>query len=218
MSNAIPRLFSKNEIDEAIDFIAEDAAKSRIISMDIDSESASEVDDADKLRIIRHIFRSSYGINAPLIANYLTVQNTFMDKYIDNITKYLDYTGHSSYVMTINPSPITVMVLNNRAKNGKLQNPLSYWNPNTEWDLEATSTDCDRNLLSPINGFIQLYLYIDKVTSIDFITDILERPSDRNRLIQRIKSEVSTPLNLKLLPRKDFKPLLNTIDAIHKYF
>ena len=211
-----PRLFYKNEIGEAIHFLALESIRDNSFAlMDVENEV---IDDNKKIEIAEHIYTMTYGINAPLMANYLLVQNFFIEKYQDDILKYLNYSGHKSSIITIVPCSITAMVLGYRVKTGSIKLPLTYWDSNKEWNLHEVFEDSNKNLTNPINGFVKIILRIENVHSIDFIRNALANKDDIDRMTSMISSEGSATLNITILPRSEYTCVLNLIDNIYKYF
>ena len=151
-----------------------------------------------------------YGINIPMMANYLKVQNIFISKVSDNLLKYMQLVGLQGEFISWTPAAYTVPILLDLARKGK-DSKLKNFDPSMIWDPVHLD---DPELTSPLNSFYHCNLVLKNIKNRSFLKCLY-----RHGIISK-KEYNSNPdtLMLKLLPDNNFNKIMSIQKAIFKFY
>ena len=230
-------LYTDETRDEALEYLAQDminkigGSNPSIVIID-GREDEDEYDEDDEPSadiqnlsmemihdIVYNILLKSYGVNIPLMANYLLVQETFHKKYFSHILKYLELCGVESYYTIIRPSTFIPFILAHKMNEKDFQ-PISRWDPLTRWDNFAYNpSKLGTNLSNPINAFDSIVLTINNLNNDKFIRSIYKYNSNVYEDIKQARMN-GKPIqsHIRLLPACDYSGISSFINSIHEFF
>lgn len=221
-------LYEKSDTDEARYFLADKMAKDVKTKKDSgigiirEGEFGPEqvpLSDAPQeyiRAIFENIVATAYGVNIALMANYTKVEDIFFEKYQPSILRYFYFCGVKAKFTTIYKGSISAKLLAYRSQNDKNFVPLSLWNPTQEWKSMKYTDNCNINIMNPINTCAETVLEIDGDIPYKFIEELSAR--DIEGYFTESNPGVYNHINIKVLPSKTYKPIINLTRLIHKYF
>lgn len=206
-------LFTEDDKDNAIDYLARNMMNSGIITV----SDSDNINSPELLMLCRRLIKSMYGVNTIRMANFHRVQEVFKEKYLDSLYKYLYYCNIDTKIIDIDMPYIMHKILMFKSQEEGFRQ-LIYFDPNIEWDLSYT-TDIDRNLINPLNSLHRVFIELRNLSQYDFIREISQKFFDNKFDVddwQRRNKMVN--LDLMLLPCDNFNVIHELTKSIHKYF
>lgn len=202
-------LFKPDEYEEANKYLADkyfglhSIFKTFIASMTMTGTS----DLNDPYKLVQEIFRRTYGINSPQIANFIILQDFVTETLADTLLNYMKNVGVNMSIMNFVPSSISIPMM---FKTGN----LSPWDPNKKWNLFDEDTSELDHIYNPLNRFLHTHLILENTNNLSFLSALL-----RSGVIDSKEVE-SNPkkLYIKLLPCNNFNKVLNIANAIFRYY
>ena len=210
-------LFDDDEIYEARDYLSRELSQpGRIqvhaIDPDVDISNIPPLD-----IIIKDILDNMYGVNCPLMANYLLVQKYVLESVVPALSNYSKHTGFPIQFISTIPATITSQYIIQSARNGnRIQR---FWSPHEKWDFRQTIKNKDMSITSPLNGYTHMDMIIPKKA--------FTETSDKDNFITRLKytgvidessfDEAEENITVKLLPCNTFNKAISIAQAIFKY-
>ena len=218
-------LFNDDQVEEAIDYLANHMGNTMVAGVIGESEDgefrefpADQVPTELLKPLFKQLVTNAYGVNIVDMANYLCVENLFHEKYKDSILAYLHYVGIDANYVVYKPSMLVPFILAKRASESGFVPPMAF-NPNRRWKSLAYGNDPLANLINPINSYEHVYLSINNIRNEGFARFIFNTNAQAKEYIAKTFNEgKAININLALLPNKSLDPIANIVSAIHKYF
>ncbi len=202
-------LYSEDDEQQAIDFLAKHAIDDAFIMVDGD-DSDQEIWQHQKnkdaiMSISRDIVKKMYGVNVVDMANFRQVQDLFYKKYAPYILKYLNTLGYDAEIISFNPGVISSFAITKQMINDGNKTPLERFDPNVKWDYTPTN-NIRENIMNPI-------LAMDVA-----VLRIKNAGEKMSLLIKEMSGCKPTcdDLTIKLLPSKDFRNIQGLVDIINE--
>lgn len=231
-------LFDIDDQDEALNYLVERSKKegtylfTKMDSVKLMKETPGEEPefmDLDEIpdellqEIMTHIYASAFGKNIVLMANYFRVQDKFFDDFESDLLKYLDLCKpkiKDVNVIYITPNQIILENMINRAMKDSSFQPVSYWNPNSEWEwhlMKESRKKRKDDYMNPLHHLRTVVLNIKGSIPSNFVryldnygVEFLDIGKDDNDKINSI--------SIQLLPFPSYNNLVTVMQGIHKYF
>lgn len=226
-------LFDEEEVEEASDFIME-----RIISKsdtsvmkamregpdgDMEIVNLNEVPQIILKGLLGNLVFNAYGVNAPMMANYFRVEDTYLKDFESHILKYLDLSGFASQSISVDRKDLVLKSLGVAFMKPGFR-PVSRWNPKEKWVSMEYTDNKDINLMNPINQCFATSLSIqsknpNKYVIANKFIDMLDRMSYKYTIINKQESTGNVlGLRIEVLPARSYQPIIKLAQLIHKYF
>ena len=215
-----------DSLEEAAKYLAADMLNSGVVKvMEIDKDfyhkefnKEGRNETFDFLRqMIADTCYFMYGKNLAQMANYLVVSKIVKEKLMDSLINYMQAVNLDFELIYFCPSEFITTIMQSKTKDPNFK-PFERWNPANIWDFEDTKNlSPDEALMSPINGFTHMTLYLKNIDNKAFLISL-----QKNGILSRediIKNNWRFEvLELKLLPYNTFNKVLNIANAIFKYY
>lgn len=218
-------LFESNDTDNAREFIIENMINSDVIGImgetnDGDHEilGLKDIPREHIAPVLTHIVDAMYGVNIPLMANYLVVQQSINDIYKESILKYLDYVGVRAKFVDIIPSQFLTVSSIMKSKQNDFE-AFDRLNPNINWDPNADYLKRNIDISNPLSSYNHSYLMIENFSNKEFLKSVTNRVEYDNKF--RDIDLDNNPLKnvcIQVLPSSDFNAIYDIVTNIHKYF
>lgn len=224
-------LFEDSEIEEASEYIVDRILNGdgnnqiKIMRENDDGETEmmkiSEAPNYIAEGLVGHLVKNTYGINAPLMANYFKTEDVYLNSFVPHILKYLDLRGFNAESVSVDTKSLTLRMISVESRKPGFQ-PISRWNPVQKWISMDYTDNRMINLMNPLNQCTNCGLVIkpkdqNKYIMVDtnFIMAL-----ERNGLkcnMDRDNTGVFR-ISINVLPQKSIQPILKLVKLIHKYF
>lgn len=208
-------LYTGNDYESARNYLA-DSLYNSIISNAPDGDLRG----TEALRAAtKDMVTAIYGVNLIRMANFYTVQDIVVNKYIDSMLKYMDLCEVNCRFIEVRYPDIIPRIIAIKAQQPDFK-PLTPYNPRLEWDLSYGS-DVAKNLMNPLNSMSHYFLELNAISNYKFVREIAPcYYGDRiNDQIDKWEKENSLLwLSLKILPSDNLHNINILIKSIHKYF
>lgn len=161
----------------------------------------------DPYKLVQEIFRSTYGINSPQMANFIILQDFVTETLADTLLNYMKNVGINMSIMDFVPSSISIPMM---FKTGN----LSRWDANKRWNLfDENMSELDY-ISNPLNGFLHMHLILENTNNLSFLSALLRAGAISSKELENN----SEKLYIKLLPCNNFNKVLNIANAIFRYY
>lgn len=222
---ALNYLVERSKEEEAESFIKSDTVK----LMKKEPGEEPEVVDFEDIPyellkdLMAHIYSSIFGKNIVLMANYFKVQDTFFNNFEIDLLKYLDLSKSKvkeANIIYIVPNQIILENIIHKAMRDSSFQPISYWNPNQEWEWHLMQNSREKrkdDYMNPLNHLRHAYLNIKGSIPSKFI-HYLDNYGINITDIKEGKDDIIESVSIQLLPFPSYNNLVTIIQAIHKYF
>ena len=212
-------LYTKEDIDDAQHYLA------TILASNIDilnpegnpisnDKEAKFRQDPNLNDMLCDIVNVTLGVNTIDFANMHKVQDMYLDRYRDSLVKYATYAGYNAFTVDISISKLIPFIMSQNMKKSSFTQ-YRYWDPRVRWDLSYTD-DVYTNMTNPSNSLLSSYVMISGMTDKNFVHKFSRFYSfDIETMCRKIDEGHPATFSIKLLPAKDYTPIMELMQTIH---
>lgn len=232
-------LFDIDDQDEALNYLVERFIKegtdlfTKLDSVKLMKQTPGEdpelmdFDDIPKellKDIMMHIYSSAFGRNIVLMANYFKVQDKFFDDFESDLLKYLDLCRSKvkeANIIYITPNQIILENIIDKAMKSSSFQPISYWNPNSEWEwhlMQESRKKRKDDYMNPLNHLRSVVLNIKGSIPSDFIRYLDNYGVEFIDIGKDDTDKIINSVSIQLLPFPSYNNLVTVMQGIYKYF
>lgn len=214
----------ENSREEACKYLAENMLKSGTVKvMEMNEDFVHQKFNKDQgqaydfiKQMIADTCHFMYGVNASQMANYLLVSHMVDEKLRPALINYMKNVGLDFKIIDFVPQEIIHPYIANISSKPDFK-PLERWDPRYLWDFDDDIVDPNERLMSPLNGFIHMTLYLKNIDNKNFLLSLLKNNIISKEQIVKANWKFDE-LELKLLPYNTFNKVLNIANAIFRYY